>query len=137
MTSMFDVCRVKKIEMIILPAANVHELALDVVGTQFKNIPYVYIANDRTDSGNPTQSSIMQMDGLRITSLDKPVRHTIYNPRCMTGTNVQAGNNSTFVNTGSDVPFNGIKLIMDITTASNYSEANINFIVTFECKDCK
>lgn len=136
MTSMFDLCRVKKIEMIILPAANVHELSLDVVGTQFKNIPYVYIANDKSDSSNPTQASIMQMDGLRITSLDHPIRHTIYSPKCMSASSVQS-TAATWVATGSDVPFNGVKLVMDITTPSNYTEANINFIVTFECKDCK
>lgn len=138
MTNMFDLCRIVKVEIVALPACNMHELAYDSSLSGIRNLPYLYCAYDQTDCLDPNISSILQFDGLQITSFDKPYRRTFY-PKLATASSggiVLA--NTNWVSTGTDIPYCGIKLYLD-NQANNvpYAGLMLNFIITYECKNPK
>lgn len=136
MTNLFDMCRIKKVECIITPYGNVHEFAND--STTTKALPVIYIAADKNDSIAPNAASIMQYDNLHITCLDHVVRYTCY-PRITTGSGaISLNRNAAWVNTGSDIPYYGIKMHVDWPQAQvSLTGFRVNFIITFECKDSK
>ena len=49
-TNLYDLVRVKYVDVIICPNANVHETAVDTVTTGARNIPVLYMAEDKSDN---------------------------------------------------------------------------------------
>jgi len=135
MTNMFDVCRVKMVEVIICPYGSVHEFAND--SSTSKALPICYIAADTTDSTNPSSTSILQYDRLHITTLDHVVRYKCY-PKMATGSGSISLTRRDWAITGTDIPAFGVKIHVDWPAAQvSLTGFRINFIVTYECKDTK
>lgn len=135
--NLFEMCRVVQVKMILLPAANVHETSVDTVTSGTRNIPYVYYAPDYSSNASTTQASMNQMEGLRVTSLDHPIRLTI-KPRLSSTSSsgiLLSGSNWCVPNT--DVPYNGIRVYIDTLIAQNYLQARFSFVITYECKNTK
>lgn len=136
-TDLFDMVRIAKVEIIVLPGCNNHNIADDSAVTGVRNIPYVYCAPDYSDNAVPNLNTLLQSDKLLVTMLDHPVRRTIY-PKLSSAASsgiVLGGNN--WVATGSDFPCNGIKFYMDVVTNMAYVGGKINFIIHFDCKHTK
>lgn len=134
-TNLFDQCRIKKVEVIILPSCD----GLDYynVSTTARNVPYVYIAADKNDSSNPTLAAMLQYDNLHITELNHVIRYTCY-PKMLTGSSSIVVPNNNWAVAGTDIPYFGIKIYVDNTTTNQPNAGgSINFIIHYECKDSK
>lgn len=136
-SGLFEMCRIVKVKMILLPTANVHETTNDSVTTGVRNIPYVYYAPDYSSNGSTTQSSMNQMDGLRITSFDHPIQLTVRPKLSSTTSSGILLSGSSWVKPDTDVPYNGIRMYIDVANAQTYLGGRAAFIITFECKNCK
>lgn len=136
-TDLFDMVRVARVDVIVLPTANDHLISADSVTTGIRNIPYVYMAADYSDNGVPNINSLLQADKLLVTSFDHPIRKTIY-PRLSSAASngILLGNNN-WVAAGSDFPCNGLKIYMDVRTNMPYVGGTVNFIIHYECKHTK
>lgn len=138
LTGLFEMVRITKVKMILLPTANVHETTNDGLASGIRNIPYVYYAPDRASNNSTTQSSMNQMEGLRVTSFDHPIQMTIKYPKLSsTGTSGVYLNNQTWLDPATDVPWNGVRMYIDTAVAQTYLGYRANFIITFECKGFK
>lgn len=136
-SNLYDLCRVKYVDMIITPFANVHEIASDTVTTGIRNIPIIYYCEDKTDNDVPNLNSLFQQDTLKVDMFDKVIRHRVY-PRINTGSNtVNLAYGKQWVLTAADLPANGIKMYVDTNVAQTYLGCRINFIITYECKDAR
>lgn len=140
MTNMYEFVRIKKVDMIITPYANVHEYTVDTVTTGARNIPIIYHCEDKSDSDVPNINSLLQEDTLKVDMLDKVIKRTIYpkyNMYASGGNFININRNAAWVLTGSDVPSFGIKMYVDTLVANTYSGLRVNFVITYECKDAK
>jgi len=136
-TNLYDCVRVKYVDVIITPYANVHEYATDTVTTGVRNIPILYMAEDKTDSDVPNINSLLQEDTLKVDMLDKVIRHRVY-PRINTGSNtINMNYGKQWIVAGSDIPANGIKVYVDTINAQTYTGVRFNFVITYECKDAR
>lgn len=137
MTNLYDSCRVKMVEMILLPSANVHDISMDSGTSGSRNVPYLYIAPDYATSGSTTIASMLQMDGLTIHSFDKAIKRKFYPKLATSGSSGIILPASSYVQTGTDVPYFGIRWYADTATAMPYVSYSVNFIIHYECKNCK
>lgn len=136
-SNLYDLVRVKYVDIIICPNANVHETAVDSLTTGARNIPVVYMAEDKSDNDVPNINTLLQHDTLKVDMLDKVIRHRIY-PRINTGSNtINLSYGKQWIVSGSDIPANGFKMYIDTLTAQTYLGCRINFIITYECKDAR
>jgi len=136
-TNLYDCVRVKYVDVIITPFCNVHEYAVDTATTGIRNIPILYMAEDKTDSSVPNINTLLQEDTLKVDMLDKVIRHRCY-PRINTGSDtINLSYGKQWIVAGSDIPANGIKMYIDTINAQTYAGVRFNFIITYECKDAR
>lgn len=140
LTNLYDVCRVRKVECNIMFDFNGYEVS----ATGTVGLPVVYTAYDPTTNASPTQSSIQQMATTRINMIGDArdgnrVVRTIY-PRAQ---QTQGGatllySTNQWVETGSDIPYNGLALYVDMINISNPNRnAMFVFKIYYECKVTK
>lgn len=137
LTNMFEMCRIAKVDCVLLPGANVHDIATDTLTSGEKNVPWLYHGTDYAQGNSSTLSSILQNDDLRITLCDRGVRRTVYPKLSST---VSAGiimSPSSWVQTNTDIPYYGLKTYIDVYNALTYNVMTWNFIITYECKNTK
>lgn len=140
MAAVFDMARVVKVEITILPGNNVLDYGTNSLSTGQRQIPYVYDAYDPNSSGNPTLAEMREHATCRVNSLTKPIRRTIYPNLGMYGNVVNVGQTrkDLFVPTAVDLPAFGWKVLMDVQQETlPYCIARISFKVFFECRNSK
>lgn len=142
-TALYDMCRIQKVEVTMLPGNNVADYALNSVTSGQRNIPYVYHAVDNNSGGNPTLNEIQQFGNCKVASFDKVIKRTIYPaPKfsaASTGTISLQGPalRNVWLATGSDEACFGFKVYMDLLAVNlTYDVARITFKIYYECKDC-
>lgn len=139
-TALFDLVRIKKIEITILPGANELAYPASTVGTGVQNIPFVLEAYDPTDSTNPSAANMRELATCRSHLLDKVIRRNIY--PCVKDAsgiiNVGLSRKDTFIQSGTDLPYFGWKVYADmVTNVWTYNIVRISFKVYFECRQSK
>jgi len=140
--AVFSMMRIHKVEMTILPKANVLAYNDQSLSSGQTNIPYVYHAIDYQDGNNPTITEIQQNPTCKTNSLDKVIRRTFY-PR-IEGSNgvIDVGQNrrNIFQESGvtSTQKYHGIKLYIDMNSEVwTYGGLRVVFKVYFECMQSK
>lgn len=139
-TNLYDVCRVRKVEVNIMLDYNVHEAS----STTSVGLPIVYTAFDPTDNATPTQQSIKQYATCRIDMMGDArngnrVIRTFY-PRLQQSQGSYSIINpmNQWVETGSDIPYNGAKIYMDQIGISNPNRYYMIVCkIYYECKISK
>lgn len=136
--AVWDLMRVAKVEMTILPAANVLAYNDQTLSSGQTNIPYVYHAFDPVGNVAPTLSSIQQLSTFRSASLAKGIKRTFY-PR-LEGSNgiVDVGINrkNLFEKSTSESTqkWRGISLLVDLQNEVwTYGSFRVLFKVYYEC----
>lgn len=139
-TALFDLVRVKKVEITIIPGANELSFPASTVTTGVQNIPYVLEAYDPTDSTNPSANNVRELATCRSHRLDQIIRRTIY--PCLKDAsgivNVGQSRKDTFTQSGSDLPWFGWKVYADmVTNVWTYNTCRFSFKVFYECRQSK
>lgn len=139
-TNLYDVCRVRKVEVNVMIDYNVHEAA----ATTSVGLPIVYTAFDPTDNAAPTSSSIRQYATCKIHMMgDARVGNRVvrtYYPRLQQSQGSYSIVNpmNQWVETGSDIPYNGCKIYMDQIGISNPNRYYMIVCkIYYECKISK
>lgn len=139
-TNLYDIVRIKKVEVNILLDYNVHE----VTATSSAGLPIVYTAFDPTDNAPPTAASIKQyatckMEMMGDARVGNRVTRTFY-PRLQNTQSSYAIINplNNWVESGSDIPYNGCKIYMDQIGVSNPNRYYMIVCkIYYECKISK
>lgn len=139
-TNLYDVCRVRKVEVNICLDYNVHEAS----STTSVGLPIVYTAYDPTDNATPTQQSIKQYATCKMSMMGDArvgnrVVRTFY-PRLQQsqGSFSIVNPMNQWVETGSDIPYNGCKIYMDQIGISNPNRYYMIVCkIYYECKISK
>jgi len=138
----FEMSRIAKIEMTILPAAT--ELAYNnqTLATGATNIPYVYTAIDYNDTTTPSTAILKQNPTVRMDTFNKVIRRTFY-PR-LEGANglIDTGANQRNLfqknGTSSSQEWHGIQVYLDMRNVVwTYGGGRICFKVFYECMQSK
>lgn len=137
LTSMFEECRIAKVQCILLPGTNVHEIATDSAVTGARSIPWLYTGVSYTAAGASTMPSILQNDQLRVDLADHKIVRTIYPRMTSTSSSGIALPKNTYVATGTDIPFFGLLTYMDVYASLPYNVFSWTFIIHYECKNSK
>jgi len=142
MGTVFDMARIQKIEVSILPAATGLDYSAQTLSSGATNIPYVYHAVDFNDATLPTRVEMEQNPTLAVGIFNKVIRRTVY-PR-LEGSNgiIDVGTNekNKFMRTGavSSQKWNGFKMFMDLQAAVwTYGTGRITFKIFYECMQSK
>lgn len=140
--ALFDLMRVMKVEITMLPGSASLDIANNTVGTGTRNIPYVYDCFDPNSGGNPSLPEMRESATTLVRSFDRMLKRTIYpNVGFNTGglVNVGQSRRDLFMNsTGTDVAAYGWKCLMDLyNTALTYVVCRISFKVYYECRNSK
>lgn len=142
MATVFDLARIWKVEISILPAATGLDYSAQTVGSGATNIPYVYDAVDYNEGALPTREELEQNPTLHVNVFNKVIRRTIY-PR-LEGANgvIDVGTNvkNQFMKTGavSTQKWNGWKFFMDMQSVVwTYGTGRITFKIFYECMQSK
>lgn len=136
LSDLFELCRVVKVEVTILPGNNMLGYGTNSLSTGLRNIPFLYEAVDPNDSTNPGLDEIRQVASCRTHLMDKAIRRTIY-PCYASGSVIEIGANrqNRFVNSSSNVAANGYKVYADLVSeVLTYDRARLSFKVFIECK---
>lgn len=135
MQGLFDLARIHKVEMTLLPGNNFLGYGTNTLSTGQRNIPYGYCATDLNSGGNPSLNGIRDRSDCETFSLDKAYKKTFY-PRMFASdfvTDVGRNRNNLFVPVSSDIPWYGALLYLDLkTVALTYDVARISFKVFIE-----
>lgn len=133
--NLFDLCRIHKVEVTILPGNNYLGYGTNTVTTGQRNIPYGYFATDMNSGGNPSLNGIRDRSDCETFSLDKMFKRTIY-PRMRAAdgiTDVGANRSNLFVPVTQDTPWYGCLLYLDLkSVALTYDVCRISFKVFVE-----
>lgn len=133
--SMFDLIRVHKVEMTILPGNNYLGYGTNTLSTGQRNIPYGYCATDLNSGGNPSLNGIRERSDCETFSLDRMYKRSFY-PRLFASdyvTDVGANRKNLFVPVSADLPWYGVLLYLDLkTVALTYDVCRISFKVYVE-----
>lgn len=131
---LFDLARVHKVEMTILPGNNQLSYG-NTITTGQRNIPYGYCATDLNSGGNPSLNGIRDRSDCQTFSLDKMYKRTFY-PRLRASdqvTDCGRNNKNLFVPVASDIPWYGVLLYLDLkSVALTYDVCRISFKVFLE-----
>lgn len=140
--NVFEMCRIHKIEMTILPNATDLAYSAQTLATGTTNIPYVYTAVEYNDTVTPTLAILSQNPTMKIDSFNKVIRRTFY-PR-LEGSNglidVGANQKNIFQKTGtsSTQEWHGIKVFIDMKNVVwTYGGGRLTFKVFYECMQSK
>jgi len=132
---LFDLARVHKVEMTILPGNNTLGYDANSLSTGARNIPYGYCATDLNSGGNPSLNGIRDRSDCQTFSLDKMYKRTFF-PRLRASdqvTDCGRNNRNLFVPVASDIPWYGVLLYLDLkTVALTYDVCRISFKVYLE-----
>lgn len=139
-SAVFELVRIKKVEVTIMPAANSLDYANQTITTGQTNIPYMYTA---VDYANPTLSltlaSIKQNPTCKMHSFDKTIKRTFY-PRCQRDSDlVDVGMNdkNLFMRANSStnqVKWNGFQICGDLSSQPwTYGGGRVDFKIYYEC----
>jgi len=140
--NVFDLMRVAKVEITILPAASELSYASQSLSTGTTNIPYVYHAYDPSGNAALTGPNIRQLATVKMNQLRNPIRRTIY-PRLEGGNGViDVGINrkNMFERSGSESSqrWRGFALHIDMADVVwTYGQLRVNFKVFYECMSSK
>lgn len=136
--AVFQLMRIHKIEVTILPAATGLDYSAQTLSTGATNIPYLYHAVDFDDSGQPTLNGIKEQKSCFTDLFDHPIRRTIY-PR-LEGSNgvidIGANRRNMFKKSdvGSTQRWHGYKLYLDMKNQVwTYGIGRVSFKVFYEC----
>lgn len=135
MISMFDLVRIVKVEMTVIPSYD----SLDWGNTSaaaVKNLPYFYHAFDANDGTNPSLADMRSNSTTRTDVLNKPIRRTFY-PRLLNANSIIS---ETAVRSWSKSDQNniwyGVKTYADcISTFNSGAFARYSFKITYEAKN--
>lgn len=140
--AIYDMMRVMKVEISILPAATGLDYNSQTLSSGRTNIPYVYDAIDFNDGDAPTLQELRQNNTCKINIFNKIIKRTIY-PR-LEGANgvIDVGSNvkQMFMKSGnsSTQHWNGWKVFMDMKEEVwTYGLGRVSFKVFYECMQSK
>jgi len=133
-SSLFDICRVMKVEVTIIPGTNTNDAAS---GASYV-LPTLYEAFDPNDSTNPALNEIRQIASCRVHRADVLIRRTIYPLLAETNSLVSLGVSSQdrFVSTTNDIPAYGYKLFIDIG-ATAVATCRVSFKIFYDCRQSR
>ena len=140
--AVFDLMRVAKVEVTILPAATDLAYNNQSLSSGQTNIPYVYHAFDPVGTAALSGPQIRQLATVKMDSLNKPIRRTIY-PRLEGGNGiVDVGINrkNLFEKSGNESSqrWRGFGLHIDMDSVTwTYGTLRVNFKVFYECMSSK
>lgn len=140
LNSVWELIRVAKVEITIMPNANSLDYNNQTVSTGSTNIPYMYTAIDYNDVSSTSLSSIKQNPTVKMESFDHMIKRTVY-PRVQNDSTdlVDVGVNSRnlFVrgtSTADTMKWNGFVMVGDLyTVALTYGGGHIDFKIYYEC----
>jgi len=140
----WELARIQKVEVTILPAAAGLDYNTQTLATGQTNIPYVYDAVDYNDpEGSIGLTTLRQNPSTKTHLLDHAIRRTIY-PRMRTSNEVvDVGRNNTnlFTNAGvitTNSRWNGYVFYADmVNVAWTYGTCRISFKIFVECLNSK
>jgi len=137
--ALYDLCRVHKVEMTILPGNSDFDYNNNGLSSGSRNIPYLYTALDYTDSANPSLANVRENSTCQVARLDKVYRRTFY-PRQPNNnvTDMGANRKNLFTGTDSISQYMGIKVYIDLAQQVwTYNIGRISFKVFLELRDSK
>lgn len=142
LVAVYDMLRVMKVEVTLLPAANSLDLANQTITSGVTNIPYIYHAIDFNDETTPTLAELQQNPTTKIDRADRVIRRTFY-PR-VDGSNgiIDVGTNhkNLFMrsNASSTQKWFGFKWYGDMVFQTwTYGNITMNVKVFYECMQSK
>ena len=140
--TVFDMARLMKVEMTLMPAANALDYNNQTIGTGVTNIPYVYHYIDYNDATTPSTVEAHTNATLKTELLDKVIRRTFY-PR-LEGSNgiidVGVNRKNIFMHTAtaSTQKWNSVKIFIDMKTQVwTYGTCRVSFKLFFVCMSSK
>jgi len=140
--AVFDMARLMKIEMTILPGADNLAYNNQSLSTGVTNIPYVYTYIDYNDATTPTTVEAHTNASLKTESLNKVIRRTFY-PR-LEGSNgiidVGVNRKNIFMHTAtaSTQKWNSVKVFIDLKNEVwTYGTLRVSFKLFYECMSSK
>jgi len=136
----FDMVRIQKVEVTMLPGNNFLGFGTNTVTTGQRNIPYIYHCIDYNNGDNPSLAAIRQQPTVMVDSFDHVIRRTIH-PRVsmsqssgFNGITSMSPNPNLFISVGSDIPCYGLKIYADLfNTPFTYDVARFSFKIYYEC----
>lgn len=135
----FDLVRIQKVEVTLLPGNNVLSFG-NTVTTGQRNIPYLYHCIDYNSGDNPSLNAIRQQPTCIVDSFDHVIRRTIYPRPSMdqssgaNGLTNLSADPRIFTSVSSDIPAYGIKIYADLfNTPLTYDIARFSFKIFYEC----
>lgn len=137
--ALYDLCRVHKVEMTILPGNSDFDYNNNGLSSGARNIPYLYTCIDYTDSANPALSEVKDNSTCQVARLDKVYRRTFY-PRAPSNNIVDMGTNrlNVFSQANTTIQYQGIKIYIDLAQQVwTYNIGRISFKVFLELRCTK
>jgi len=143
----FELMRVHKVEVTVLPAATGLDYNAQTLSSGTTNIPYVYHAVDYVDpEGGKDLNQIRQNPTCRVDLLNKPIRRTIYPRMGPQGIIYDTGVNQKklFIRSNATTSLqenaysNGYVFLGDMKDQVwTYGQLRFNFKIFYECKMSK
>lgn len=140
--AVFDMARLMKVDVTIIPSANSLDYPDQTVGSGVTNIPFMYTCVDWNDNVTPTFAEVQQNATCQVARLDKVFKRTFY-PR-LEGSNgiIDVGLNerNKFMHTtaASTQHWNGFKMFIDMAAQVwTYGSGRIVFKLYYECMQSK
>jgi len=138
LASVYEMLRLAKVEMIILPPANTIDYMNQVDSGTRTILPIVRMAPDYNDNDVPTRDSILQEPALKTDVLDKVLRFTLY-PK-LEGSNglidVGANQKNIFMQASlvSSQKWHGAKVFFDMNSVYlPNSNVTVEYKLYYEC----
>lgn len=136
--ALFDLVRIVKVEVTVLPGQNFMGYGSNTSGTGVRNIPIMYHCYDPNDGLNPTLSSSQENNTCKVDILDKIIKRTIY-PQMTVGnqlmTDIGSSRKDVFVKSSYDSPWYAFKAFFDLDELLAYDAARISFKIFYECRN--
>lgn len=147
LNSTFELIRVHKVEVTVLPAATGLDYSAQTLSSGTTNIPYVYHAVDYVDpEGGRDLNQIRQNPTCRMDLLNRPIRRTLYPKIAPQGILYDMGTNqkNLFMRSNATTSLqenafaNGYVFLGDMKDqAWTYGQLRFNFKIFYECKMSK
>lgn len=139
--AVFDLMRLVKVDIVILPGNDTRDYANNTVGSGQAQIPWCYSGLDYNDSTNPSLSDIHQNPFLRRELFNHAIKRTFIPTLSQGGLVVDFGASAKdkWVKAGDDTQiYCGYKIYVDmLNTVNTYSICRMNVKCYFECSFSK
>lgn len=138
--AVFDLMRLVKVEVTMLPGYNMLEITNSTAGG-VNALPWLYHAFDPNDSTNPSLTDMQGMSSLVISDFVKAQRRTIFPNLLVNSASVDLGRqrNTEFVKAGDNtLQWCAFKMYVDcVASTYAYMTVRVSFKCFFECTASK